>query len=310
MVGTGILRYLIDNRPSARIRAAYHSTEPFIHHKNIEYVYCDLTSLDECRKIVRDCDCSIMAAGYTGGAGLTTSFLWAYIEQNLIMNTRMLEAFQLENVRRVIYVSSATLYQDFHRAIREDDLDLNIDPQNAHIGFGWVVRFTERLCKLLHEQHGIEILIARAANIFGPFTRFDPKTSNFIPAIIRKAVSGMDPFEVWGNPEVTRDVIYVDDFARAIVMMLEKEDIVCDVFNIGSGIRTTVGDVVKWALKHAKYTPKEIRYLQDKPTTAPFRLLDCSKIQGIVGWKPECSIEKGVEETVKWWYNNCSTWKR
>ena len=65
------------------------------------------------------------------------------------MNTQMIEAFQLENIKRVIYIGSATLYQEFEGSIKEDELDLNKDPNQAYLGFGWVVRFIEKLCKFL-----------------------------------------------------------------------------------------------------------------------------------------------------------------
>ncbi len=66
----------------------------------------------------------------------------------------------------------------------------------------------------------MEIVLVRAANVFGPYARFDPSTSNFLPALIRKAVERLDPFPVWGSPDVVRDVIYSADFASDCVGLL------------------------------------------------------------------------------------------
>jgi GDP-L-fucose synthase len=251
-----------------------------------------------------------MAAAYTGGAKLITSFPWKHIKENLIMNMQMLEAFCLEGVKRVVYVGSATLYQAFDGNIKEEELDLREDPHSAYFGFGWGGRFIEKLCEFGYKKYGLEVLIARVSNIFGPYARFNPDASNFIPAIIRKAVDKMDPFEVWGSPDVVRDVICSEDFARAIVMMMDNDKIKYDTFNIGSGVKTTVKEVVKWALKYAHHKPKKIEYLQDKPSTIKFRVLDCSKAKQILGWEPRYTIEEGIEKLTKWWVENRGWWPR
>lgn len=311
LVGSSILQHLVEHYPATTIRAScYTDIEPFIHHERVEYVSGDLKSLGDCRKMARGCDCAIMAAAYTGGAGFLFSSPWRHIKENLIMNTQMLEAFHQENIRRIIFIGSATLYQDCEGSLREDDLDLNKDPHPAYRGFGWVVRFIEKLCGFLHEESGIEIVIARASNIFGPYAKFDPETSNFIPALIHKAVDKMDPFEVWGGPDVTRDVIYSADFARAIVTMADCDRIKYDVFNVGSGVKTTVGEIVQWALKYAGHRPSAITYVQDRPTTMKFRVLDCGKIREVLGWIPQWSIEEGVKKTTEWWIQNNGWWKR
>lgn len=311
MAGTSILVHILNNYPGAKVRASYYkNTRPFIKNERVDYVDGDLTSLEDCKRMASGCDCAVMAAAYTGGAGIIRSFPWRHIKENLLMNTQMIEAFQLENIKRVIYIGSATLYQEFEGSIKEDELDLNKDPNQAYLGFGWVVRFIEKLCKFLYEQNGMEIVVARVANIFGPYAKFDPKTSNFIPAIIRKAIDKMDPFEVWGSPDVIRDVIYSDDFARAIVMMLDNGNVKFDVFNVGSGVKVSVGEVVNLALKYAGHTPKEVKYIQDKPTTMNFRALDCTKIKNTLGWQAQNTVEEGIRKTTEWWFENKGRWNK
>lgn len=309
LAGTAILQQLLHSYPRTRIQAAYHKTEPFIRDERITYVKGDLVSPEDCRRMVRSCDYAILSAAVTAGAAGSASAPWRQVSDNVVMNTVLLQALHEEQVKRVVFISSASLYQEMTGYIREEDLDLNKDPHAAFLGVGWVMRFLEKLCSFWHQQ-GMEIVIARTANIFGPCSRFDPATSNFIPALIRKAVDRMDPFVVWGSPDVTRDVIYVEDFARAILMMLAKEDIKFDVFNVGSGVKTTVGDVVGWALKYAGYTPSSVVYNGQGPSTVPFRALDCAKARNILGWKPEHKVEEGVRRTVEWWTENRGRWTR
>jgi len=311
VAGSSIMKYILNNYPTTKIQAAYYQhTKPFIEHERVEYVYGDLKSQENCRKMVKGCDCAIMAAANTAGSNVLISQPWEHVNDNLIMNAQMLEAFHFENIKRVVYIGSATLYPELEGNIKEDELDLNKDPPPVYFGFGWVVRFTEKLCQFWHNKYGMDVAIARAANIFGSYSKFDPATSNFIPAIIRKAVDKMTPFEVWGSPDVTRDVIYSEDFGRAIVMMMDNDKIKFDTFNIGSGVRTTVGDVVKWALKYAGHKPPKIKYSSDKPTTIKFRALDCSKAKEMLGWQPQFTIEESIKKTTEWWIENRSWWKK
>lgn len=310
MAGISILRYILENCPTTKITASYHNTEPLIKHKQIDYTQGDLRSLDDSRRMSRDCDCAIMAAAYAGGAGFTSLFPWEHMKENLLMNMQMLEAFRLENIKRVIFIGSSALYQEFAGNIKEDELDLNQEPADVYFGFGWGMRFIEKLCQFLHKRFGMEIIIVRLANIFGPFDKFDPQRSNFIPALIRKAVDKMDPFEVWGNSSVTRDVLFAEDFARAVVMMVNGDKIKSEIFNLGSGIKTTVGNVVEWALKYAGHSPAEIKYIQDKSTSIKFRALDCTKVKNILGWQPQYTIEEAIGKTTQWWMENKDKWKR
>jgi nucleoside-diphosphate-sugar epimerase len=114
---------------------------------------------------------------------------------------------------------------------------------------------------------------------------------------------------VWGRPEVARDVIYIDDFAEAVRLMLDHDTLRSDVFNIGSGVATTVGQVVSWILGHAGHEPEEIVYHEHKPMTLAFRCLDCSKAGRLLGWKPQHTVEVGIRKTLQWWKANMKWWR-
>ena len=308
--GSSILKYLLSNYTETKIRASYLRTEPFIRHQNVEYVRGDLTLRSDCRRMVCGCDVAIMAAAVTGGAQTAVSAPWEQVSDNVAMDVQLLHAVYLEGVPRVVYVSTASVYQDFAGAIREDELDMNKEPHSAYIGVGWAKRYVEKLCRFWYEKSGLQVVIARASNIYGPFAKFDPAVSHFVPALIRKAVDRMDPFEIWGSPDVARDIIYGEDFARTIVLMMEREDLKFEIFNVGSGMKTTVGDAATWALKHAGHRPEKVVYRQDQPTTVPFRSLDCTKIREKLGWEPKYSPEEGISKTVQWWLQNRDWWKK
>ncbi|MBM3298686.1 MAG: NAD-dependent epimerase/dehydratase family protein, partial [Deltaproteobacteria bacterium] len=242
MVGRSVLGALLKRFPSAHLRAVHYRTDTDLPvHPRIEWVRADLRSRDYCRRVAASCHWAVLAAAHTSGSRGQAAEPWKALDDNAVMNTHLLEALHFAGVRRVVCIGTASVYQDIEGAIREDELDWNQDPHPTHFGVGWAMRFTEKLCRFWHEKTGMETVIVRAANVFGPYAAFDPQHSNVIPALIRKSVDRMDPFEVWGSPSVARDVIYSEDFADCVSLLLDAESIKFDVFNVGAGKVTTVG---------------------------------------------------------------------
>jgi len=131
-----------------------------------------------------------------------------------------------------------------------------------------------------------------------------------VPALIRKAVERMDPLELWGSPDVVRDVIYANDFASAVVALLAADAVKHDTFNVGTGVGVTVGEIMQHALDAAGHQPNEIKRVGDAPATIQTRLLDCSKIRDAIGWQPEFTAAEGICKTTQWWIENQETWTR
>jgi nucleoside-diphosphate-sugar epimerase len=92
--------------------------------------------------------------------------------------------------------------------------------------------------------------------------------------------------------------------------MITEDSLKFDIFNVGSGVGTTVGDIVNWTLKFAHHHPEKIQCREDQSTTIHFRLLDCSKIKEKLGWEPYYTPEEGVRMTMEWWARNKEWWKK
>jgi GDP-L-fucose synthase len=310
LTGTSIVQQLLHLEPSLLVRGTYHTQPPALVDRRVEYVKADLTRRSDCRKALSGCSAAILAAATTGGAGMAAAEPHRQMTDNLVMDALLLEAIYQEGIKRTIYLSSATVYQPFSGYVKEVELDWSQDPHPAYLGVGWAKRSAEKLCAFWHEKYGQEIIILRCANIYGPFAKFDPRASNFIPALIRKAVDRLDPFEIWGSPEVARDVIFSSDVAGVVGRLLVRDDIRFDVFNLGYGKTVTVGEVVNIVLKCTGHHPDEVLFSSEKPTTIGFRALDCSKLKQCLHWEPAHTITDGIGLTVDWWIKNKESWRR
>jgi len=310
LAGLSVLKAIHDKMPDTPVTATYNSTPPSLQFPLVSWVKADLTTRDGCKKAAMGCSGAIMVAANGGGVAAAMVNPGRQVTDNLAMDALMLESMHDAGVMRVIYVSSATVYQDMEGTIEEDMLDLNQNPHPTYAGVAWAKRAAEKLCWFWNAQYGMEVLIARSSNIYGPFAKFDPATSNFVPAIIRKAIDRMDPFELWGSPDVTRDVVYSEDFGSAVLALYNAREIKHDVFNLGYGQSVTVGSVADAVLSAVDFKPSRVIYKKSDHATIKTRILDCSKINEVIGWKPEFTPLEGIRKTVEWWRENQFIWKK
>ena len=161
-------------------------------------------------------------------------------------------------------------------------------------------RYIERMAEFVHERSKTKVVLVRPTAVYGRHDDFHPVTSHVIPALIRKAVERMDPYEVWGTGDEVRDFLHVDDLARGCILATEKYAI-CQPINIGLGGTATVREIVNAILKAANYSDAKVVFNADRPTTIPKRMVDISKAREILGFQPQFSLDEGLADTVRWY---------
>ena len=310
MAGTAIVEALLQRRPRARVRATYRTTVPAVLDPRVEHVRLDLLDAKALTAAMTGCDAAILAASESGGVGMLSREPWRQVTPNLVLAATWLEALHDAGVGRAVFIGSATCYQPVDGAVREDELDWNRDPSPEAFGVGWVMRASEKLCEFWRQATGLDVVRVRAANIYGPRARFDRTRSNFIPALIRKVADRLDPFEVWGSPDVVRDVIYSRDFGDAIARLLETPQIGGQVFNVGCGRGVRVGDVVEAVMRVGGHEDARVVYTDADPSSSRSRILNTCRMARALHWDPPTSLEDGLRNTLDWWRENRNTWQR
>jgi GDP-L-fucose synthase len=310
LAGTSILELLLKECPGVRFKALYYRTAPFLHDPSVQYIQANLTKRGIWQEQVQGCDMAILAAAETGGAYAACHEPHRQVTDNIVMDSLLLETLERVGVKRAVYLSSATVYQEFDGAVREDDLDMNLEPHPAYLGVGWAKRAAEKLCLFWHHTYDIKMTVLRCANIYGPYDRFVSKQANFIPALIQRAESADNGLEVWGRPEVCRDVLFGFDLAKAVLTTLAQEQNEFTIYNVGSGQGVTVGQVAGLIASCAGINQTAITFAADRPSTISKRILNCDKLQSATGWKPETDFQTGIVATFYWWRNNKSWWKK
>lgn len=237
-------------------------------------------------------------AAHTAGAQEIVSNPVALIIPNIFMNSLLLDAAAKSKVRKFLFMSSSAIYPELDTPISEDKGFVG-DPPSNYFGVGWMKRYAEKLAEFYSKRYGMEVIIIRPSNIYGPYSGFDLESAHVLPALIRKFVEGQDPLEVWGTPDVVRDFIYVDDFVRGALLAFEKS-FGFDIYNIGTGELYTIGEAVNIISELTEYRGT-IVYNPVKPTTIFQRKIDVSKATNNLGFHADIPFREGLKRTIEWY---------
>lgn len=294
LVGANLTRRL--KTLGANVLASYYSQAP---HATAEYRRFDFTEFDDCLEATKDMDYVFICAAQTFGAKIMKDNPTALVLPNLRINSGLLEACRLNQVAKVIFISSSTVYQEAFYPVREDELNLNAPPYALYAGVGGMKRYIEQLAKFYSQHYGLSIGIVRPTNIYGPYDKFDDDKSHVLPALIKRALEQADPYVVWGSGHTVRDFIYVDDFVEVLLCVLDRY-CVCDPLNVSTGSAITVREAVQVILD-ACHHQVEPRYDTTKPDAIPYRMLNTTKFEALFGRRRWTSFREGIRQTVDWY---------
>lgn len=267
----------------------------------LEILKGDLRDRTICDKAVKGMDYVFHCAATSSGAYDIIKTPVIHITPNMIINVQLFEAAAFAGVKKLLTMSSSTVYPDETWAMKEDDVWKG-EVHSTYEAVGWMKRYMEKLCVFYHNHFDMDTCVVRPANIFGPGDDFDLKTAHVIPSLINKIVSGQNPLEVWGTGEDVRDFIYIDDIVRG--MLLAMQDYCCGKsINICSGKLNSVKDILNKVIKICDVDIK-LNFDTSKPSTIPIRALNGDLAKEVLGFECEYGFEEGLEKTVKWYKEN------
>ena len=212
-------------------------------------------------------------------------------EVNVTGTLNVLEAARKHGVRKVVLSASAAAYGDnpvFPK--REDMLPEPLSP------YAVSKIAAEMYCKTYAELYDLQTVSLRYFNVFG--SRQDPngEYAAVIPKFTKKICAGESP-TVFGDGEQTRDFVFVKDVARANLLAMDSA--VCGLFNIGTGVQTSLNDLAKMIMDAAGVSV-EMKYEAAREGDVRYSVADISKAERELGYKPEWDLSEGVKETVEY----------
>jgi GDP-L-fucose synthase len=248
-------------------------------------------------------DVIIHLAAVVGGIGANRENPGRFFYDNAIMGIQLMEAARLAGVEKFVQIGTVCSYPKFTPVpFLEDDL-WNGYPEETNAPYGLAKKMLLVQGQAYRAQYGFNVIHLIPVNLYGPGDNFDPSSSHVIPALIKKFVDARDAgdelVEVWGAGTASREFLYVDDAAEAIVLATERYD-GADPINLGVGREITIRDLVALIRDLIGFTGR-IDWDASKPDGQPRRALDTSRAADRLGFVARTSFDDGLRQTVDWY---------
>lgn len=266
---------------------------------------CDLVDRDAVRHLYRDArpDLVFHLAARVGGIGANQRNPGAYFHDNFQMGAHILEEGRRAGVAKIVMVGTICSYPK-HTPVPFREADLwNGYPEETNAPYGIAKKALLVMAQAYRAQYGLNAVVPLPVNLYGPGDNFDLETSHVIPAVIRKCVDaqrrGDARIVLWGDGSPTREFLYVEDCARALVLAAERYD-GPEPVNLGVGSEISIRDLVTRICELTGFQG-EVVWDATRPNGQPRRCLDVSRAEALFGFRAQVSFEEGLRRTVAWY---------
>ena len=258
----------------------------------VEVVEGDFTNSADIERALMDVNYVLHLAGTTLPQTSNENPIYD-AESNLIGTLRMLQAAQVADVKKVIFISSGgTVY-----GVPEKIPITETHPTQPICAYGITKLAIEKYLHLYYRLYGLDYVVLRVSNPYGERQQSVGAQQGVVSVFIDCLQRGQ-PIKIWGDGSVARDFIYVQNVARAFVLALTSTS--CQhVFNVGSGVMTSLNDLLSMLARITGIKPR-VEYSPGRLTDVPNNVLDTTLIRTELGWSAITPLEVGLTRTWNW----------
>jgi GDP-L-fucose synthase len=251
----------------------------------------------------------IHLAAVVGGIGANRENPGRFFYDNLTMGVELMEQARQRGVLKFVAVGTVCAYPKFTPVpFKEDDLWGGY-PEETNAPYGLAKKMLLVQAQAYREQYGFNAIYLLPVNLYGPRDSFDESKSHVIPALIKKCLdaiaTGASRIEVWGTGAASREFLFVEDCARAVVLATEKYD-KPEPVNLGAGNEIRIRDLIVMIARLAGFKG-EIVWDSSKPDGQPRRCLDVSRAEREFGFRASTQFEVGLRQTIEWYRSERGT---
>jgi len=292
-IGTNLCKKLLDRGYSVKTfsqgtkRYDLAILEGVTVHKKTEQIIGDIRDFKAIKKASRGADYIFHLAAYIPKNNIGYLYNPSLISDiNIIGTANVLESARQNDVNKVIFSSSQTVYgKPKVMPVKE------IDPLSPNIFYGYSKMVAEKICYFFHENFDMDIKILRYASVYGPLQR----TFEIVPKFSICAERNSE-ITIYGDGNQFRDFVYVGDVSKANILCAEKNS-KFDIFNVGSGMALSINDLANIIILNSK-SLSNIKY--DKSKKDDYSIyLDITRIKKEIGYNPIDPMN-GIKKYLKW----------
>lgn len=265
---------------------------------NVNFIYGDICDKNDVTNAVRDIDTIFHFAAIQG----TKNFYeipHTVLKVNVEGTINILNAAINSSVKRVVFASSSEVYGNPMYFPTDEEHPLII-PQirNPRYSYAASKIIGESLCLNYARIYGLDIIILRPHNIYGPRMGFDHVIPEFIMRILNN-----EPFTIQGSGNNTRSFCFISDAIECILLAVSKKTIVNEIFNIGNPEEITINSLASLLIGLTGVSIKPTHIVAPEGGTSR-RFPDISKAKNILGYEPRVPLSEGLSKTFNWYKHN------
>jgi GDP-L-fucose synthase len=248
----------------------------------------------------------IHLAARVGGIGYNQAEPARLYLDNLLMGTNIIESARRFGVEKTVLMGTVCSYPKFTPVPFQESSLWDGYPEETNAPYGIAKKAHLVHAQVNTAQYGQSFAYLIPTNLYGPGDKFHPAISHVIPALIKKCVeareSGLDKIDVWGTGSASREYLYVEDAAAAIILAAEIHNS-AEPLNLGTDQEITIRETAE-TIAHVTGFEGELVWDASKPDGQPRRRIDPSRAEQILGWRAQMPFREGLERTVQWYLNN------
>jgi GDP-L-fucose synthase len=261
----------------------------------------DLRDPKATRAAVDGGDVVIHLAARVGGIGFNRRHPAPLAYDNLMMTGNIFEQSRDAGVRKLVSACTVCAYPKFAPVPFSEQALWDGYPEESNAPYGLAKKMMLVLSDAYRRQYGFDSCVPIVANLYGPNDNFDLEDSHVIAAMIRKFVEaherGDEPVGLWGTGSASREFLYVDDAARALLLAAEHLDR-SDPVNVGTGVETKIRDLAYLIRELVGHTG-EVDWDPSKPDGQPTRYLDVTRAREWMGFEATTPLREGLRRTIE-----------
>ena len=292
--GAGRIR-IVDDFSSGEIENIRHHLDS----GRIELIEGDLLVPGVAEDSVAGINTVFHLAAIHGGRGYV-DLHQAECAKNLALDGMLIKAAHHKGVDKFVFASSGCVYPNYIQQDVAEELYLTEDmvgpPYDSDGMYGWAKLMTEKTLQAYYHDFGMKSASCRFFTVYGE----RGVENHAVIAMIARAFTRQDPFEVWGDGTQVRNWTYVGDIVDGMVLSAERIDDGTAI-NLGTMERTRVIDAVNETLRYTGHKAK-INFLNNMPTGPMNRVASNTLAMQLLGWKPTMAFKDGLHKTIDWYF--------